>query len=134
MVIKNIKSKVVEDLVDIIKNTPLALRPLIKQYKALPGTNQYLECVCMGITRRMPWRKIGASFVVDTLGFNEYGIGLSYNCDDMPETLLHEALHVRYNSLEELDIIHLTEFYSNNERLRKACQKRVIERLGELNL
>lgn len=118
-------------LQEIIRDTPLAFRNQLKIYDKPRNEVRYLQ----GITERMPWRKIGADFVVDKFGFSEYGIGISYWCDDMCAILVHEATHIKYPWMKECDVEDIANTYwKKYQTIRKEAQKRVVEKLGEYGL
>lgn len=107
------------DLVKIMKETPLALRPTIKIQQPLSG-GFYDVYLVKGLTLDTPWEG--------------KGIALSYECDNMTETLVHEALHIKFPTYEENKIILLTkEFYKNNN-IRKTAQKRIVDKLTEYEI
>ena len=110
---------VVEKLVDIINDYPLAIRPMIVIYTPLSG-NQYLRCEAKGVTLQTPWKfKDGST---------RYGIGLSSDCDDMPTTYIHEAFHILYPQTDEAEIERLTNQYKIHPDLRKACLEKILEK------
>lgn len=117
-----------KELEKIIKTTPLGLRPMLKLYSTFKGG--YLCCECKGFVRPIPWKDWGLSHY----SFNKYGIGLSYECDNMAKTLLHEALHIKYENASEVEIELNTNKYWQDLPLRKVCQQRIVTKLGELNV
>jgi len=111
-----------KDLFRIIEETPIAVRPLIQRYYTGPD-GQVTIITSRGIVLKIPWKDVGA----EKLGFSEYGIGLSYNCDNMGKTLVHEALHIKYPQMTENNVEFLTQVYWNKyPTLRQAAVRRVI--------
>jgi len=122
--------KKINNLVKIIEDTPVAIRPLITVYKKLGNSFNYLKYECRGITQKIPYPQ----WVIDKFNFSKYGIGLSYECDNMTKTLVHEAIHIEYNDATENEVIQLTELYYEVPIIRKAAQKRVVYELGKKEL
>ena len=104
--------RVAKDLIGIIDETPLALRPSI-----IIPKNKIEAYFVMGFTMNTPW--------------GGKGIALAYECDNMTKTLVHEALHIQYPILEETDIEGLTEEFFNIMDVRKASQRRIVDKLNE---
>ena len=104
--------RVSKDLIGIIEETPLALRPSL-----IIPKNKIEAYFVMGVTMNTPW--------------GGKGIALAYECDNMTKTLVHEALHIQYPILEETDIEGLTEEFFNIMSVRKASQKRIVDKLDE---
>ena len=60
----------------------------------------------------------------------EKGIILSYDCDNMGQTLVHEALHVAYPMFKEYMVEKLEDILWNYKDVKKAAQKKVVEAFG----
>lgn len=114
-----INHKTATNLIDIIRETPLALRPTIKIQKHLSGGFYDIHLV-KGLTIDTPW--------------GGKGIALSYECDNMSETLVHESLHIKFPSYEENKIILLTKDFYKNDKIRKTAQKRIVDKLTEYEI
>lgn len=60
----------------------------------------------------------------------DYLITMNVHCDGMPETLIHEALHVKYPWMQEHKVRYLTLIYwSQVQDVRDAAQSRVVKEL-----
>jgi len=115
-----------ETLCEILENSPLAIRPMIRMYKQLQG-NSYFVLECKGLVREF-------TFPYKGIMMRNKGIGLSYECDNMPKTLTHEGLHIMYPAKEEDEIERLTEVYHNIPKVRELSRKLIVEKLGEYDL
>ena len=111
------KENPTKNLISIIENTPLALRPTIK-IKNLLGEGFHDIYLVKGLTMETP--------------LGEKGVALSYECDNMTETLVHECLHVLYPTLSEKDVVKWTDMYYNTfPDVKRASQKRIVNKLNE---
>lgn len=82
--------------------------------------NKYIECYGMALRNK---------------NMNYYCIPLSLNCDNMAETLLHEAIHLFNSELTESSVNKLTSFYWNEcLEYKKLVQKRLVYELGKHDL
>ncbi len=124
------------ELKKIVDECPIAIKDVIKFYDQPRNEIKFLR----GISCKTPWRKVGLSSFVDKLGFSEYGIGLSAYCDNIPETLLHEACHIyraKHNiereneKQDEKETDFMTIEYFAFEDVRKHMVKRTIKLLEE---
>lgn len=106
-------------LVHIIENCMLALRKDIFAY-----TPEGIKNV-RGVTVKLPYADLFPTF-------QKYGVVLNQDCDNMGETLVHEALHIKYPDMSESAVDDMMKTYWNKyPTVRKAAQQRVVEKLGE---
>ena len=89
-------------LIDIIENTPIAFRPMLKFYKPL-GNDNYIELTAKGMMRPF-------TFDYNGITMRSYGVALSTDCDNMGKTLLHEYLHIQDEHMPEPEIEQLEEW------------------------
>jgi len=62
------------------------------------------------------------------------GIALSYNCDNMTETLIHECIHYCDTELTEPIVERLTKKYVDDVDVRGASQKKIVELCGKYDI
>lgn len=124
--IKNKMEKIAKDLIKLIEEIPLVLQPELKLVRRLKNSNSglatyanYAELTYRGAVRRC---------------YDKYVIGLAFEFSNMGETLVHEVLHIRFQEVEDEGIKELTKDYWANPEVRKASQKRIVQRLGDYNL
>lgn len=91
--------------------------------------------VLRGLADEMPWAKGVSDAQLEEQGLVRYGMALSLECDNLGETLVHEALHCKYWHMDEDNIDVLTEVYWNKYPItRKLAQARVVYELGRKGL
>jgi hypothetical protein len=106
-------------LIEIISECPVALRGIVTLRKET--SNGYNIYQAKGLTLKTPFPY-------------GHGIALSYECDNMGKTLLHEALHIARPQYREEVIESLTECMWKYQILKKECQKRIVYELGKRDL
>ena len=109
----------IEKLIKIMEETPLAIRPMLNFF-----TSKYQYDV-KGVVLRIPYAFEGIS---------SFGIGLSYECDNMGKTLVHEAMHICNQDHSEDSIRKLTSEYWRIPEVRKSAQNVIVNKLGEEGL
>jgi len=110
-------------LIDIIENTPIAFRPMLKFYKPL-GNDNYIELTAKGMMRPF-------TFDYNGITMRSYGVALSTDCDNMGKTLLHEYLHIQDEHMPEPEIEQLTNKYWNILPIRKTIINKLVEKLNK---
>ena len=111
-------------LKQIIENTEIKLKQgLTSQGKCLDG-----------FTESKVWKKIGLGFTTN-LSSPEYKIYLNVNTYNLGETLLHEALHIKYPVNDEFFINGVTKaMWDESRDVKNLCSKRIIKLLGTYGL
>jgi len=110
---------VTQELVEIINETPLAIRSEVQLYERLP--NETMEVIyAPGFVQKIKEHPV------------RYAICLNGGCYDMEETLVSKCLHIAYRNAGEMDIEDLTKYFMKYDDVKYAAKRRINERVKHM--
>lgn len=106
---------------NILDKTPIALRPIVRINRYDSRNNMRIVYQCKGLVLQ------GSNGM--------HGVALSYECDNMAKTLLHECLHISDLAAKEDDVEIATQYlWRTNKYVRDIMQERVVKELYRRDL
>ena len=107
---------ILKEIVELINETPLAIRSEVQLYERLP--NETMQVIYSpGFVQRISETP------------EQYGICLNGGCYNMEENLVSKCLHIAYRNMANIEIDDLTKYFLRYDDVKYAARRRINERV-----